>query len=503
MLLFSVFYLFGFYFYAKLCYIRAQSIIVMENLKELYKKEYGCEPQSMVRLTGDGSNRVYYRMAGVADVMGAVGISAEENRAFVALSKAFITSGVNAPKVLAVSDDGLCYLQEDLGNETLYSALQDARSKGVFSAADVKLLCNVVSLLPRIQFGVAQHFDFSLCYPVSDFNERVIMWDLNYFKYCFLKGVGIEFNENRLEDEFERLTALLLSDNDNVFLYRDFQSRNVMLKNGEPYFIDFQGGRRGPIYYDIASFVGQSRARYSEGAVSAMVDAYITALKEYRSVDREHFMQMLLLFRVFRLLQNLGAYGYRGLFERKKAFVESIPAALEQLDSLLGSDGVDFPYIQSLVREISHLPMFVCDDIKGLTVDVVSFSYKRGIPDDTSGNGGGFVFDCRAIHNPGRYEPYKKLTGMDEPVIKFLETESNIVAFLDNAYALVDEMVSTYKSRGFTHIQVCCGCTGGQHRSVYSAEHIARHVAEKFDVRVVVTHKMLNRRYVIEPVILQ
>ena len=477
LLLFSVFYLFGFYFYAKLCYIRAQSIIVMENLKELYKKEYGCEPQSMVRLTGDGSNRVYYRMAGVADVMGAVGISAEENRAFVALSKAFITSGVNAPKVLAVSDDGLCYLQEDLGNETLYSALQDARSKGVFGAADVKLLCNVVSLLPRIQFGVAQHFDFSLCYPVSDFNERVIMWDLNYFKYCFLKGVGIEFNENRLEDEFERLTALLLSDNDNVFLYR------------EPYFIDFQGGRRGPIYYDIASFVGQSRARYSEGAVSAMVDAYITALKEYRSVDREHFMQMLLLFRVFRLLQNLGAYGYRGLFERKKAFVESIPAALEQLDSLLGSDGVDFPYIQSLVREISHLPMFVCDDIKGLTVDVVSFSYKRGIPDDTSGNGGGFVFDCRAMPNPFWDESLRGFSGCDKPVVDFFEQHKDKVnCFLDAAEVLVRQSIEQYQKDGRELLMVAFGCTGGQHRSVYFAERMAERLAGIEGVEVVVAH---------------
>ena len=142
--------------------------------------------------------------------------------------------------------------------------------------------------------------------------------------------------------------------------------------------------------------------------------------------------------------------------------------------------------------------MFAARELGELTVDVMSFSYKRGIPDDTSGNGGGFVFDCRAIHNPGRYEPYKKLTGMDEPVIKFLEAESNIAEFLENAYALVDNMVDTYKRRGFTHIQVCCGCTGGQHRSVYSAEHIARHVAGKFGVRVVVTHKMLNVSYVIE-----
>ena len=470
----------------------------MEKLKDLYIKAFGCEPQAVVRLTGDGSNRAYYRMSGSVSVIGAVGTSVEENRAFVALSKAFEASGVAAPRVFAISEDELCYLQEDLGDVTLYASLAPARENGVFDIADVESLCRVVAELPKIQFEVAGHFDFSLCYPVSDFNERTVMWDLNYFKYCFLKGAGIEFNENLLEDEFVKLTTLLLSDNDNVFLYRDFQSRNVMLKDGKPYFIDFQGGRRGPIYYDIASFVGQARAKYTAAVVDSMVGAYLDALTTYKNVERGYFMEMLQLFRIFRLLQNLGTYGYRGLFERKKAFVESIPVALNQLQQLLDECGCGFPYIRSLIDQVAALPMFVRDESKELTVDVMSFSYKRGIPDDTSGNGGGFVFDCRAIHNPGRYEPYKKLTGMDEPVIKFLETESNIAEFLENAYSLVDNMVETYKKRGFTHVQVCCGCTGGQHRSVYSAEHIARHVAEKFGVRVVVTHKMQGVHYVIE-----
>ena len=472
---------------------------MMERLTELYIKTYGSEPQSVVRLTGDGSNRVYYRVFGVVPVVGVVGTSVEENKAFIALSKALQASDVAVPKVVAVSDDSLCYLQDDLGDVTLYGAMADARERGDFATADIELLCRVVAELPKIQFGVSRHFDFTLCYPVSEFNERTIMWDLNYFKYCFLKGVGVEFNEDWLENEFVRLTGLLLSDNDNVFLYRDFQSRNVMLKDGVPYFIDFQGGRRGPVYYDIASFVGQARAKYSALAVESMIDAYLSALSRYKTVDKDCFMRVLQLFRVFRLLQNLGAYGYRGLFERKKAFIESIPAALEQLLALFDdSISVEFPYIHSLIKEVSQLPMFVRSEDKELTVDVMSFSYKRGIPDDISGNGGGFVFDCRAIHNPGRYEPYKKLTGMDEPVIRFLETESEIEKFLDNAYALVGNMVDTYKKRGFTHVQVCCGCTGGQHRSVYSAEHIARYVADKFGVKVVVTHKMLGKRYVIE-----
>ena len=471
-----------------------------ENIKKLFVCKYSAEPSSVVKLSGAGSNRVYYRLYGDCfSVIGVVGTSVDENRAFVALSKAFAECGVAAPEVLAVSDDGMCYLQTDLGDTTLFESMKNSRDNGVFAGDDVKMLCDVMSALPRIQYEVPRHFDFSLCYPISDFNERTIKWDLNYFKYCFLKGVGVEFNESHLEDEFEKLTSLLLSDNDDVFLYRDFQSRNVMVCDAKPYFIDFQGGRRGPIYYDVASFVGQARACYTADVVDKMVEAYLAALSEYKQIDRSVFVEKLSLFRVFRLLQNLGAYGYRGLFERKKAFIDVIPKALLQLKELLSRFVAQFPCICSLVDEISTLPLFATNELDELTVDVMSFSYRRGIPDDNSGNGGGFVFDCRAIHNPGRYEPYKKLTGMDEPVIKFLEENSNIADFLDNAYAMVDNMVDTYLKRGFKHIQVCCGCTGGQHRSVYSAEHIATHVAKKFGVKVVVTHKMLNKSYVIPP----
>ena len=471
-----------------------------QSLSLLFFEATGKKAGEQTALTASGSNRRYYRIESedkTTSLIGVQGTSRDENHAFLYMAEHFMKKGLNVRKVLAVSDDEMNYVQQDLGNVLLFDYIAEGRKTGVFSAPEKEMLRKTMRGLARLQVLAAEQFDFNQCYPQPEFNLRSILWDLNYFKYCFLKGVGIEFNENRLEDEFVEMTARLLSDNDNVFLYRDFQSRNVMLKDGEPYFIDFQGGRRGPVYYDIASFVGQARAKYTTEAVDAMVDAYMDALACYRSVDRVHFVKMLQLFRVFRLLQNLGTYGYRGLFERKKAFIESIPAALGQLSKLLAEAG-EFGYIRSLIDEIAALPMFVRDDSKELTVDVMSFSYKRGIPDDTSGNGGGFVFDCRAIHNPGRYEPYKKLTGMDAPDIEFLEKESNVAEFLENAYALVDNMVDTYKRRGFTHIQVCCGCTGGQHSSVYSAEHIARHVAEKFGVRVVVTHKMQGVKYVIE-----
>ncbi|MBR3884145.1 MAG: phosphotransferase [Bacteroidaceae bacterium] len=468
-------------------------------LKELYKNRVGEEPCSVVKLTGDGSNRAYYRMMSPhASLIGAVGTSVEENRAFIALANEFRKCGLKAPEIVAVSEDYYCYLQEDFGDETLFIRLKEARESGSFSDNDVDMLCQVMRLLPDIQYKVAKGFDFALCYPVVEFDRRSLFWDLNYFKYCFLKGVGIDFDEVALENEFEHLATLLLDEECDTFMYRDFQSRNIMWHGNAPCFIDFQGGRKGPIYYDVASFVGQARAKYPDCVVEKMIDAYISSLERYRKVDKIEFMQKLNAFSLFRLLQNLGTYGFRGLYERKKAFIESIPAALHRLSALLSRMSNDFPLLSLLVQQIAELPRFVTAGTDGLTVDVMSFSYKRGIPEDYSGNGGGFVFDCRAIHNPGRYEPYKKLTGMDAPVIEFLETKSNITEFVENACSLVDEMVSTYIERKFNHIQVCCGCTGGQHRSVYSAEHIAQHISDKFGVKVVVTHKMLNKQYIIE-----
>ncbi|MBQ2787403.1 MAG: phosphotransferase [Bacteroidaceae bacterium] len=472
---------------------------MINKLEQLFNKVAGVSPSSVVKLTGDGSNRTYYRMtADGVSLIGAVGTSVQENRAFIAIAQCFNRSSIDAPTVLAVSDDELCYLQSDLGETSLFMKMRDSRESGVFSDEDTEALCRVMSILPDIQYRVADILDFDVCYPVADFDRRTIMWDLNYFKYCFLKGVGVEFDESMLENEFERLTAILLEEDCATFLYRDFQSRNIMWHDGRPWFIDFQGGRRGPIYYDVASFVGQARARYTPKVVEAMLDAYILSLSKYRKVERDDFMKKLQCFRLFRLLQNLGTYGLRGIFERKKKFVESIPNALMQLHEILCSTKELFPVLCKIIEKVRLMPRFTPVDKGHLVVDVFSFSYHRGIPEDYSGNGGGFVFDCRAVHNPGRYQEYKKLTGMDAPVIKFLEEKSNITEFLNSVYSLVDPMVENYLERGFSHIQLCFGCTGGQHRSVYSAEHTAWHIAEKFGVKVNVNHIMQNKVYSIE-----
>lgn len=483
-----------------------ENIVMTGGVKKLFVDKYGVEPLSIVKLSGAGSNRVYYRLHGDGfSVIAVVGTSFEENRAFVALADAFAKSGVDAPEVLAVSDDGLCYLQTDLGDTTLFESMKQSRENRCFAEDDVRLLCDVMSALPRIQYEVPRHFDFSLCYPMSDFNERTIKWDLNYFKYCFLKATGLDFQEDKLENEFERLAYILLNNSDmTAFMYRDFQSRNVMVvkdENGEevPYFIDFQGGRKGPVYYDVASFLWQAKANFHPDLREELVELYIEEMQKFLPVDREVFYDTLKHFVLFRTMQVLGAYGFRGYFEKKPHFLQSIPFAIDNLRHLLKHASEDYPYLIQVLKEMTAMKQF--KDVgmrKPLVVRIFSFSYKKGIPADSSGNGGGFVFDCRAVNNPGKYERYQFFTGMDEPVITFLEEDGEIIPFLEQAYQLVDFSVKRYMDRGFQNLMVSFGCTGGQHRSVYAAEKMAAHINEKFGVEVQLIHREQNIERVLD-----
>jgi hypothetical protein len=358
-----------------------------------------------------------------------------------------------------------------------------------------------MALLAKIQFEGAAGLDFKVCHPQTVFTQRSAMFDLTYFKYCFLKATGLEFHEMYLQDDFERFAEDLVAcglpvdgpyEDVPTFFYRDFQARNVMLRDNEPHFIDFQGGRRGPVYYDVASFVWHARARYSDELKQKMLDSYLDAVSGYIPVDRQIFMKNLRLFLLFRYLQVLGAYGFRGWTEHKSNFITSIPAALEALKTLIAEPFERYPYLMKVLGEMLELPLFAPQFDSGdrLKVTVCSFSFKRGVPADPSGNGGGYVFDCRSIHNPGRYEPYKKLTGRDEPVIKFLEDDGEIFGFLDHVYGVVDPHVETYVGRGFRNLMVSFGCTGGQHRSVYCAEHLAAHLAEKYpDIVIELIHR--------------
>lgn len=465
----------------------------MNQLINLYQSHYSCAPESCVPLTGSASNRKYYRLSdGKHTCIGVVGTDARENEAFLTIAGHFRSKGINVPEIYAVSLDRMAYIQEDLGDAVLFDMLTQARKTGEGLDAVESLLCKAMSMLPKIQFEGAEGLDFSVCYPQPSFDRRMVMFDLNYFKYCFLKPAGLEFDEVALQDDYEKLADDLLAVDTDTFLYRDFNARNVMIKEGEPYFVDFQGGRRGPVFYDVASFAWQARARFTDSQKEMMLKAYMDAYSAYSSLDEQQFRSNLRLFVLFRLLQVLGAYGFRGWVEHKANFVTSIPAAISELKAWLTDPSDRYPYLMETLNRLTALPRFAEDSQEEgvLEVKVYSFSFKKGVPYDPSGNGGGYVFDCRSIHNPGRYEPYKKLTGRDEPVIKFLEDDGEVFGFLEHVYGVVDPHVETYSKRGFTSLMVSFGCTGGQHRSVYCAEHLAHHLAQKYPhIRVRLIHR--------------
>lgn len=460
---------------------------------QLYTKTFGQSPKEVKKLSGAGSNRQYSRITAqdATTYIGVIGESYKENHAFLALADQMSKKGINVPKVIAVSDDEMSYLLEDLGDTSIYDIISKSKAQGdAWNTECVSLLEQIMSDLPTIQFETAKGFDFNNCSREKEFCPMVIRWDLNYFKYCFLKLTGITFDELRLEAEFDELekNLMLCAEMDKMqsFLYRDFQSRNVMIKDGQPYYIDFQGGYRGPFYYDVASFLWQARAAYPQDLRNHLIDVYLKALQNNYTIEADTFKQNLNHFVFFRLLQVLGAYGFRGLHEHKVMFIEPIQQALKQI---LEFD--QYSYIHELLDEVARLPQFNQASGKGrLTVRITSFSFKKGIPEDYSGNGGGFVFDCRAPHNPGRYDEYKKQTGLDQPVIDFLETNSTMPAFMENVFGLVDPAVETYIRREFTSLMVNFGCTGGQHRSVYGAQHLAEHLANKYpEARIILTHR--------------
>lgn len=502
----------------------------MEKLINLYRAWCGRQPRYCRQLSGAGSNRTYIRITGGEGqtVIGVIGTSRDENHAFVSLARHFTNKRLPVPEILAVSGDELRYLQTDLGDVSLFDAIRGGRDAGGrYNQHEKQLLVNAIKVLPDIQIQGAQGLDWNCCYPQPEFNVDSVRFDLNYFKYCFLKATELDFHELKLEANFRMFAKDLVSEPSNSFLYRDFQARNIMLDGQDkPYFIDFQGGRKGPFYYDLASFLWQASAKYPFKLRRELVYEYYYSLKNYTEVPSvRHFVERLSQFVLFRMLQVLGAYGFRGYFERKKYFLDSIPPAMENLRDLLkiGPQAFPYPYLMEILERLTQLPQFAPAEVsapvrrdgfrtsdsniyeahpqdgpatfskydgKGpLVVRVFSFSYRKGIPEDSSGNGGGYVFDCRSTHNPGRYEPYKKLTGLDESVIRFLEDDGEILTFLAHIYDLADHHVQRYIQRGFTSLMFSFGCTGGQHRSVYCAQHLAEHLHEKFGIEVHITHR--------------
>lgn len=467
-----------------------------KTLKSLFIEFIGISPEKEEILTPAGSNRIYYRIYYAEhSIIGVEGTSIDENKAFFSICRQLHKKGLPVPELYAVSDDEMCYLQEDLGDISLFDFLNTARTTGIYDNISTSLLEKVMKLLPDFQFSGTKDMDFSQCYPLESFNKRSILWDLNYFKYCFFKTTGIEFHEDRLENEFEKLADTLLSDYPyETFMYRDFQARNIMIHENKPWFIDFQGGRRGPIEYDLVSFLWQAKTIYPETLKNHLIDVYLESLSRYLKVDIEEFKNRTRFFVLFRTLQVLGAYGFRGTFEHKAHFLQSIPFAIANIKSLLSVFEADFPYLTDLLKQLSRLPEY--SEIREqysdkLTVRITSFSFKKGIPEDRSGNSGGFVFDCRSMHNPGQYDSYKQINGTSQEVKKFLEEQGEVQNYLQNVFGLIVPAVDKYLKRGFTNLMVSFGCTGGQHRSVYCAENLGKYLHEQYGekIRIIVEHR--------------
>lgn len=462
----------------------------------------------MEQIVNGGSNRKYFRVesnvesqkSNVESYIHVEGTSREENHAFVEMARHFRAQGLPVPEVYKVSEDEMQYDIEDLGDVSLFDYIAEGRKTGVFCEKEKTILRRTMRALARFQIKGDEGMDYSVCYPQPEFNERSITWDLNYFKYCFLKATGVDFQEDALENEFECMSRVLMEAPMKAFMYRDFQSRNVMVVESqkskgesEPWFIDFQGGRKGPIYYDVASFLWQAKANFHDDLRGELMDEYLDELSRYVQVDKEAFKATLKHFVLFRTMQVLGAYGFRGYFEKKPHFLQSIPFAIDNLRNLLKDDTLNYPYLCDVLQRMTEMKQFQDVGVKKpLVVRVFSFSYKKGIPQDVSGNGGGFVFDCRAVNNPGKYDRYMGLTGLDEAVIKFIEDDGEMKPFLEACYQLVDASVKRYMDRGFENLMVSFGCTGGQHRSVYGAEKMAQHINEKFGVEVRIVHREQN-----------
>lgn len=455
--------------------------------------------RDITELGANGSNRRYFRLVGVDgshQCIGAFNDCERENRTFVYYSQAMCQRGLPVPAVYAVSDDALCYLQQDLGDTTLYDCLRAKRQKGGgFDAEMVSLYKQALEDLVRIQTE-CQDLDFSKAYPRAEFDRQSMQWDLQYFKYYFLKLRHITFDEQLLEDDFTRLISFLLDEDCRYFMYRDFQSRNIMVQsddNGKHklYYIDFQGGRRGAPQYDVASILFSAKSDLPDSVRTELLNHYLVSFERYNATqpserqidfDRNRFLDRFYGYVLIRILQALGAYGYRGYFERKPYFLESIPMALRNLRAIVESSmpQANIPHLHDVLLQLVQSQPSVFTPTNQLTVTVGSFSYKKGLPDDETGNGGGFVFDCRALPNPGRYDAYRLLTGRDHAVAAFLGNAPEVEQFINHASAMVSQSVTQYQERHFTHLAVWFGCTGGQHRSVYCAERLSEYLKKQF-----------------------
>ena len=472
----------------------------IDVLKKLFEKHFQAPVSRVQPLQGQlgGSGRQIIRLAGERHT--AIGILynvREENVAFLEFSRHFRRHGLPVPEIYGEDLDHGAYLEEDFGDTSLFEFLSRHRSGENIAKEAVEAYRKVVAILPRFQIEAGRDLNYSVCYPRDSFDRQSIAWDLNYFKYYFLRLAGIPFNEQALENDFDRLTNFLLSAPHDYFMYRDFQSRNIMLRSAQPFFLDYQGGRKGALQYDIASLLYDAKADLPPELRQQLLDLYISEVSRFVTIDRESFLHHYYAYVYVRILQALGAYGFRGFYERKAHFLQSVPYALKNLRWLIHNVklAIALPTLMEAFNSMlaSEKLQGLASEADNLTVRVFSFSFHRGLPKDESGNGGGFVFDGRSLPNPGREERFKALTGKDAPVIDYLNQQQSVHQFLASVMSLVDASVSEYQRRGFKHLMVSFGCTGGQHRSVFLAEQAAKRLRGRTGVEVVLHHRELEK----------
>ncbi len=468
---------------------------LIHKIQELYKNHFGKYPENIEKLPVSGSARQYFRLRRTQqeDIIAAYNEDIKENKAFLYMSKHFAEKEINVPQIYAVNDSQTIYLQEDLGDCTLFQKLEQLRTNEKdFPVEILPYYQKTIEELVKIQVLGHKNFDYSRCYPRPAFDKQSIFWDLNYFKYNFLKLSGIVFDEQALEDDFHKFSDLLTETDSDFFLFRDFQSRNIMLKEEQVYLIDYQGGRKGSCFYDLVSLLYDAKARIPLEIKKILKEHYIRSLKKYRAIKTEKFDTFFYAFALIRLLQAAGAYGFRGLYERKQHFIDSIPYAMRHIEGLMQqfTELHRFPELQRVLALLTKHPPFQkeTNEYEYLTVSVRSFSYRKGIPQDNGGNGGGFVFDCRFIENPGRQEAYKSLTGKDPEVRSFLENLETGQSFFSSVKQILNAAVQEYQARNFRKLSVCFGCTGGRHRSVFFAEKTAAWLKKMPKIKVEITH---------------
>ncbi len=467
-----------------------------EQIKKMFANHFKEKANSIKKLPQSGSERAYYRVtSNNHTAIATLNSNIKENEAFLYLSSHFAEKNLPVPKIYQVNTEQTAYLQEDLGNDTLYIYLQKNKHKKDFPEKRKELYKQILNNLIDIQIKGAEKLNFEKCYPRKAFDEQSIRWDLNYFKYMFAKTANIDFDEQSLENEFVTFVKLILQTPADYFMYRDFQSRNIMYNQSEIKFIDYQGGRKGSLQYDLASLLYEAKTQLPDNLRQELLQYYAELVSRQTKISQATFINDYPKFVLLRLMQAMGAYGYRGIIQRKNVFIQSIAPAQNNLKKIIPNATFleEMPEFKKLLINIVE-----SEDLRklslsaGLKIEISSFSYKRGIPYDNTGNGGGFVFDCRFLDNPGRIEKYKKLTGRDQAVIDYLQNNTQADDFANDCYTMVYNASQSYINRNYTSLKVAFGCTGGQHRSVYVADKVAEMLRQNPDINIEVKHLEQN-----------